>query len=364
MILLYILVLVVVLNSAYLILFSKFLKHTPKYQESGQIPPVSLIVCAKNESENLSEHIPCWLDQDHPDFEIILINDASSDSTLEVMESLAKEQPKIKIVDVISNEAFWGSKKYALTLGIKRAKNQHMIFTDADCKPMSRSWLRKISSKFTSDQEIVLGFGAYQKKKGLLNKIIRFDTAMTALQYFSYALAGIPYMGVGRNLGYTQKLFYENRGFMQHMDIQSGDDDLFINQASNKWNTIICIDKEAFTISAPKTSWKQWIKQKRRHISTSIHYRFKHKFLLATFYALNLLFWILAIISLIMIDWRFPLALILFRVLIFWIIYGKAFMKMDQKDLLYYIPILEIFLILSQLSIFITNSSSKPVAWK
>jgi glycosyltransferase involved in cell wall biosynthesis len=364
MILLYILAGIVVLNCAYLILYSKFVTYTQKDHEPEVIHPVSLIVCAKNEANNLNDHIPYWLNQDHPDYEIILINDASSDNTLDTMESFAKKDPKINIVDVENNEAFWGNKKYALTLGIKKAKFQHMIFTDADCKPTSRSWLRRISSNFSSNKDIVLGFGAYQRRSGLLNKIIRYETVLTAIQYFSYALVGMPYMGVGRNLGYTQKVFYDNRGFMQHMDVRSGDDDLFINQASNNKNTSICVDKDSFTISKPKISWKHWLNQKRRHITTAKHYKFKHQFLLALFYSLNLLFWGFAVTSLIMIDWQVPLALILLRILLFWILFGKVFIKLDQKDLIYYFPFLEIFLLLLQLSIFITNSSSKPIAWK
>jgi glycosyltransferase involved in cell wall biosynthesis len=364
MILLYLLAGIVVLNCAYLILFSKFVTYTQKDRVSEDIPPISLIVCAKNEADHLTEHIPYWLDQDHPNYEIILINDASSDNSLDIIEAYAKTYTQIKIVDVENNEAFWGNKKYALTLGIKKAKHQHMIFTDADCKPASRSWLRKVASNFISEKEIVLGFGSYQYRPGLLNKIIRYETVMTAVQYFSYALAGSPYMGVGRNLGYTQKVFYDNRGFMGHMEIRSGDDDLFVNQAADKTNTAICVDKNSFTISKPKTSWKQWFNQKRRHITTSKHYKFKHKFLLASFYSLNILFWIVAVTSLIMIDWRIPLILILFRVLLFWILFGKAFIKLDQKDLIFFYPFLEIFLLLLQLSIFISNRSSKPIAWK
>ncbi len=364
MILLYLLAGIVVLNGAFLILFSKFVTHTPKVQQGDVNHPISLIVCAKNEAEHLTEHIPYWLDQDHPQYEIILINDASSDTTLDIMEAYATTYPQIKIVDVENNEAFWGNKKYALTLGIKKASHQHMIFTDADCKPASRSWLRQIASEFSKEKEIVLGFGSYQKRSGWLNKIIRYETVMTAVQYFSFALAGMPYMGVGRNLGYTQKVFYDNRGFMLHMDIRSGDDDLFVNQASNNTNTTICVDQDSFTISTPKTSWKQWLDQKRRHITTAKHYKFKHKFLLGLFYTLNLLFWIVAITSLILIDWKIPLALILFRVILYWFLFGKAFSKLDQKDLIYYFPILEIFLLLLQLSIFISNSSSKPIVWK
>lgn len=355
---------IVVLNCAYLLLFSRFSYFPLKEEQLMEPEPVSLIICAKNEEGHLKEFIPYWLNQDHPNYQIILINDASIDDSLAVMESFAEMDSRIRIVDVKNIEAFWGSKKYALTLGIKKASFQHLIFTDADCKPASTKWLREVSNHFSSKKQIVLGFGSYKRISGWLNKIIRFETSVTAIQYFSYAIAGIPYMGVGRNLGYTQKLFYDNRGFMNHMDIPSGDDDLFINQAADKENTAICISKSSFTISNPKTSWKEWFHQKKRHISTAKHYRFKHKFLLGLYYVTTALFWIMTICLLLLIDWKIPILLISIRLTFYWIIIGKALLKLDQKDLIFLIPILDIFLVFLQLSIFISNRISKPTKWK
>ena len=252
MALLYIFAIVVLINCVFYFLFSIFLFSNSSPTEKSEFFPLSLIVCAKNEAENLKTHIPFWLDQEYPDFEIILINDASTDNSLEIMETFAKKHSCIKIVDVENNEAFWGSKKYALTLGIKKAINERMVFTDADCKPVSSNWLKEMSSKFTKEKQLVLGFGSYQKSSGLLNKIIRFETLLTAIQYFSYAKAGIPYMGVGRNLGYTKKLFFDANGFSSHIKIPSGDDDLFVNQVATKKNTALCFSKDSFTNSIQK----------------------------------------------------------------------------------------------------------------
>jgi len=364
MVLLYIFGFVVLINCFYYLLFSKFsfLKNPKK--SKGELFPVSLIICAKNETENLKSHIPLWLEQEYPDFEIILINDASYDDTLEVMESFAEDNFRIKIVDVENNEAFWGSKKYALTLGIKKASNPRLIFTDADCKPSSKKWLQEMASQLKNDKQLVLGFGGYQKKSGLLNRLIRFETLMTALQYFSYAKAGMPYMGVGRNLGYTSKLFFDTNGFMSHMDIPSGDDDLFVNQVATKKNTTICFSEESFTYSVPKKSWKDWFLQKKRHISTAKHYKFQHKFLLGLYYTSQLLFWMLSVVTLLVLDWKIPVIIIVFRFLIQFIIIGKAASKLKQKDLIYLLPFWELFLVLTQLSIFISNSASKPTKWK
>jgi len=345
-------------------LFSVFLFSNSSTKEKSESFPVSLIICAKNEAKNLKTHIPFWLDQEYPDFEIILINDASSDHSLEVMESFAKKHSCIKIVDVENNEAFWGSKKYALTLGIKKAKHERMIFTDADCKPASNKWLEEMTANFTKEKQLVLGFGGYQKKSGLLNKLIRFETLLTAIQYFSYAKAGIPYMGVGRNLGYTRKLFFDTNGFTSHIKIPSGDDDLFVNQVATKKNTALCFSKDSFTKSIPKKTWKGWFLQKKRHLTTAKHYQFKHKFLLGLYASSQVLFWVLAIISIIFLDWKLPLILIGFRFIIHYLIIGSAAKKLEQKDLILLLPFWELFLLFIQMSIFISNTISKPTSWK
>ena len=364
MVLLYFFAFVVLINCCYFLLFSKFsispLSSTIKKEKQ----PISLIICAKNEADNLKENIPLWLDQDYPNFEIILINDASYDDTLEVMELFEKKKSNITIVNVENNEAFWGSKKYALTLGIKKAKYQRMIFSDADCQPASNNWLQEMASHFTEKHQLVLGYGAYKKLPGFLNKLIRYETLMTAIQYFSYAKAGIPYMGVGRNIGYTSKIYYDNSGFVSHMDIKSGDDDLFVNQVATKSNTSTCYSKESFTYSNPKLTWKDWVHQKKRHISTAKFYKLKHRFLLGSYFIFQGFFWVLSILTLILLDWKIPLVLIILRFLIQFIILYKSTKKLDEKDLIYWFPFLEVILIIFQFSIFISNSSSKPTSWK
>ena len=355
---------VALINCAYYFLFTKFsFLKTPK-KVSIETFPLSVIVCAKNEGKNLRNHIPFWLNQQYPNFELILINDASIDDTLEVMEEFAATDSRIQIVNVKNIEAFWGNKKYALTLGIKRAKYNHLILTDADCYPASQEWLSMMASNFTDEKQLVLGYGAYEKQAGILNKLIRFETLMTAVQYFSYAKAGSPYMAVGRNLGYTASLYYENKGFMSHIKVPSGDDDLFVNEAATSKNTAICIAPEAFTYSYPKKSSKSWQVQKTRHYSTARLYKPKHRIFLAVYYIFNLLFWILVPLALVTDYWEYGLAILLTRFLVQYIVIGKAAKKLKESDLIPWILFFEIFLVLSQLSIFISNSSEKNSRWK
>jgi hypothetical protein len=282
------------------------------------------------------------------------------------MRSFKDEHNNIKIVEVKTIEAFWGNKKYALTLGIKATSNNFLLFTDADCKPVSKHWISEMSSHFSNTKTIVIGYGAYQKiKNSFLNKLIRFETLLTAIQYFSYTKIGMPYMAVGRNLAYRKETFFNASGFMSHMYIRSGDDDLFINEVANSENTTICFSKESFTESKSKTTFKDWIRQKRRHISTAKYYKPKHKIVLALFYISQILFWILATILLVFLfNWKIILGLIILRFISQYISLVLASKKLNETDLIILFPILEIFLIFTQMVIFMTNLISKPTHWK
>lgn len=349
----------------YLVFFGKFAFLKPIKKRRKNID-ISVIVCAKNEAENLKHFLPSILSQDYPNFEIILINDASYDDTLEVMETFSEKYSNIKIVDVKNTEAFWGNKKYALTLGIKASKYDYLLFTDADCKPVSKNWIKEMSSQFEKEKSIVLGYGSYSKiKKSFLNKLIRFETLITAIHYFSFANQGLPYMGVGRNLAYKKEEFFKANGFISHIKVRSGDDDLFINQIASNTNTAICFSNESFTESVPETTLKDWFNQKRRHISTAKYYKLKHQVLLASLYVTNLSFWFLAFILLVTLyNWHIVVALFMLKILLQYVVIGVSSKKLNEKDLLPLIPFLEILLITFQFAIFINNLVSKPNHWK
>lgn len=340
--------------------FAKAQKITPKKI------PISVIICAKNEEENVINFIPLLAEQNYPDFEIVLIDDASNDNTLAIFEGFEKQYPNIRLVKVQNNEAFWGNKKYALTLGIKAAKKEYLLFTDADCYPTSKEWITAMSSQFTMQKTIVLGYGKYEKiANSFLNKIIRFETLLTAIQYFSWTKMGHPYMGVGRNLAYKKEEFFNVNGFIEHMKVRSGDDDLFVNQAANARNTTIAFMPESFTYSKPKTTYKDWIIQKRRHIATANYYKKFDKFQLGIFYCSQLFFVLLAITLLaFQFQWMIVLSLFCLRYITAWIVIGFSAGKLKEKDVVYWYPIIELVLIFTQINIFITNTFSKPVHWK
>ena len=355
---------IVIQSFYYLIIFSKFSFYKNPIAAS-QKPPISVIVCAKNEEENVQKFIPLLLKQDYPIFEVVLIDDASRDETLEVFEALEKNYANIKLVKVENNEAFWGNKKFALTLGIKAAKYDNLLFIDADCYPKSTQWINEMASHFTDDKTIVLGYGAYEKSNSFLNKIIRFETLLTATQYFSWAKFGKPYMGVGRNLAYNRQEFFKTNGFVDHIKIRSGDDDLFINQAADAKNISTCYSSKSFTISNPKTRFREWINQKRRHVATANYYKTFDKMQLSLFYFSQMAFVLLSVFLVIAnYQWIIILSLIIFRYLFAWIVLGFSAAKLRETDVMFWFPVIEIVLIFTQFYIFIINIFSKPVHWK
>ena len=211
----------------------------------------------------------------------------------------------------------------------------------------------------------MLGYGSYKRQKGsVINAVIRFETLLTAIQYFSYARLGMPYMGVGRNLAYHRDVFFENSGYMKHMDIMSGDDDLFINSVATKSNVAILDHPESITVSIPKKTWRDWIAQKRRHVSTASHYKPIHQVVLGVFYVSQLLFVVLSVLLLsFRFKWEIVLALILLRFGFSTFTYAKSASKLNEQGITLLLPVLEVILIISQFFIFIANFISKPKHW-
>ncbi|MDQ7949403.1 MAG: glycosyltransferase, partial [Pedobacter sp.] len=253
--------------------------------------PISVIICARNEAENLGKYLPQVLAQEYPKFEVIVVNDRSWDGTDELLKEFAVQYPHLKIVTVADGNKFMAGKKFAVTMGIKAASYDWLVFTDADCEPASAQWLMGMQQPEDPSIAIVLGYSPYFKKNGLLNCLIRFETFFTAVNYLSFALKGMPYMGVGRNMAYRKSLFFENKGFAAHMHIPSGDDDLFVNANANAANTMIRFNRTTHVWSEPKTSWLAYLRQKKRHFGAGKLYKPRHQFILSFQIATQFLFY-------------------------------------------------------------------------
>lgn len=326
--------------------------------------PVSIVICARNEADNLLENLPTIFEQNHPDFEVVVVNDCSWDNTGDVLRAFERKYSNFKAVHLEENPRFEGGKKFAATLGIKAAKNELLVFTDADCKPESENWLARLTAGFEPNRSIVLGYGAFEHEPGFLNKLIRFDTFMIGLQYLSFALVGMPYMGVGRNMAYRRSLFFANKGFASHRNIPSGDDDLFINEVIDPQNFALALD-DARTFSVAKKTFSEWWTQKRRHISTGKYYRSMNRTVLGIFYLSVWLYWVCFFPLLFLYphpEW--VIGVFGFRFLLQLLTFKRSMDRLGERDLIWAFPIYEFVLLLIYPMLGVSNMLFKRKKWK
>ncbi len=349
----------------YLAFFSRLAAHNPKKKEVTQTHPVSVIICARDEAENLARNLPGSLVQKYSTtHEVIVVNDNSYDESKYLLEELKKSFRQMQVVELTQEAKMIPGKKFPLSIGIKTAKHEIVLLTDADCIPASEHWIERMQSAYSENTEIVLGYSPYNKQKGWLNKLIRWETFHTALQYLSYALAGLPYMGVGRNLSYKKAVFFRQKGFSSHNNIPGGDDDLFINKVANKKNTAIQIHPESFTISKPVQTFSKWRKQKQRHYTTGKFYRPIHKFLLGTYALSQFLFYPAFVLALLFYSWKISLAIFAGRLIIQTIVFWKTMNRLGEKDLFPFFLLLDIWMFFYYL-IFAKSLVKKPQhTWK
>ena len=337
---------VIALQVLYYLFFFLRLAIYKKPKKTVQVEhPISVVICARDEAHNLANTLPGVLVQAYSTtHEVVLVNDNSEDETKYLLDEFKKSFKNLNPVLLTQGAKMIAGKKFPLSMGIKSAKNETLLLTDADCIPASEHWMRLMQDGYNEGKEIVLGYGAYKKKPGLLNKLIRFETFHTALQYFSYALAGLPYMGVGRNLSYKRELFIKNKGFSSINQIPSGDDDLFINQVANRRNTAIVIDHDAHTLSEPKITFKDWMTQKYRHYTTSKFYKKKHVFLLGLYSLSQFLVYPSLILALVFTKAYFLLiGLWACRMIVQGLILRGAMKKLNELDLWPWFILLDIW---------------------
>jgi cellulose synthase/poly-beta-1,6-N-acetylglucosamine synthase-like glycosyltransferase len=334
-----------------------------------QLPPVSVIICAKDESDNLRKFLPFVLQQEYPDFEVIVINDGSTDETEILLRDLSLEYPRLRSTFVPVGANNVSTKKLGLTLGIKAAKHDLLLFTDADCMPEDKTWIERMMRNFGRETDFVLGYGAYFNKKGFLNRLITYDTLFNAMQYMGMAIAHKPYMGVGRNLAYRKETFFAQKGFASTLHLTSGDDDLMVNKAANAWNTRVEIAPDSITWSEPKSTFKSWLFQKERHLSVSPYYKSSSKFRLVFEPTTRGLFYLAFILSLVFGGMIIRIAAVVFflaRFIVQLSIINGTSKHFGERKYILTLPILDIFLPLVTLNIHLFGGAArgKSVRWK
>lgn len=256
----------------------QFRRWKPFVPEAPPRASVTVLVCARNEAANLRKHLPLWLAQDYPDFEILVIDDASEDESPELLAGWAARHPRLRVLRI--PEKISAGKKAALELGLRHSGREWVLLTDADCRPAGPEWIRFMLAELKSDTELVLGYGAASAPKTWVGIWYQFETFYTGVQYLGLALAGQPYMGVGRNLLYRRKSALAALGLVAGSDLPGGDDDLLVNRIAKAGNTRVALHSASFTFTEAPPDWPAWLRQKSRHFSTGKYYRWQHRVLL------------------------------------------------------------------------------------
>jgi biofilm PGA synthesis N-glycosyltransferase PgaC len=344
------------------VIFRRFTRYQPLPTSNITLEPVSVVICARNEAVNLQKNLQSILEQDYPCFEVIVVNDDSSDETQAVLDGFSKEYHIL--VKKIQGKRTFG-KKNALTLGIDLTQYNWVLLTDADCIPASNQWIRSMQRARCEDTEIVLGYGPYTQYDKILSHWVQFETLYVAVQYFSAALWKHPYMGVGRNLMYKKALFDKNQGFESHKHLISGDDDLFVNETGNRKNTVICIEPKSYMYSDSPSSWSALYRQKKRHFSSSIHYRLKFKLLLSLLSFSHALFYC-SVLALLFVRQDFYLVAILvtIRTLFVQVVFSSCMTKLQAKMPFYLVFLFDLITPLYYLLFAITLPKKRHVVWK
>ena len=340
-----------------------------RYKPVDELPPpsvpVSVIISARNEARNLTENLPYILQQNYPNYEVVVINDCSSDESDLILLDIQREFAHLKVVTITEHARYKTGKKFALTLGIKAAKHEHLLFTDADCKPATLNWITRMAAGFTGNTALVLGYSPYTRTSNFLNPFIRFETLKTAINYLSAALTGNAYMGIGRNLAYTKTLFFNAKGFASHMHVLSGDDDLFVNQNATADNTAIEIHPDTFIYTDAKTTLSGWFRQKKRHMGVGKLYKNKHRRMLSFDAVSGFLFYVLFILCLVFkFEPLLAIGVIVFRWALQLMVYNKVFKRLDCGDLVWSLPFFDMIYYI-YLNVFgLIGTFIKTTRWK
>ncbi|MCO6358410.1 glycosyltransferase [Roseivirga pacifica] len=334
-----------------------------KMPKSNTQQPVSVIIAARNEAHNLANLLAKLSEQDHPEFEVIVVNDRSFDNTKEILAKAEALYNFLKVITISEKPANWNGKKYALKKAVEAAKYDALLFTDADCLPKSKKWVTEITAGLIEQKQVIIGFSPYAEKPGLLNKFIRFETLFTALNYLGFAALNKPYMGVGRNM-VINKTVYDIKFLNEISDLTGGDDDLMVQKVANRQNTCVVISSDSQTISEPKLTWREFFKQKIRHLGVGKYYRQKDKTVLGFFSFSYVVGWATFILLCFSQTWIFTLVIFGIRSLSFYVIFSQLGRKLKAGVPFWALPALDFCYPCYYLLIGLRALSPKGIEWK
>lgn len=346
----------------YWVFFSRLAFYKPR-KVSGEKPPVSVIVLARNQYNDLQRTLPVLLGQDYPEFEIVVVDDNSDDGSDEMLEKLAEQHANLRVVKLTQSLNWFKGRKFPLSLGIKSANHDVLLLTDIQFQPAGKNWISEMAASYSPNTEIVLGYSTYHTP-AKLNKWLRFMAFYDGLLYLSMALSGLTFKGIGSNLSYRKSLFYRNKGFSSHYVINAGDDELFVNKTAIRNNVRVQISNESLVKSLKPVSVLQWLENEKIRLSIRRYFKFGQRALISIFSISTFLFYLIfALLLLLKIQWPVVVGIFAVRLITQMIIFGLAQKKLSEKRLLLLSPLFEILLVLVDLFIWIRLLFSKKSTW-
>ncbi|MPL66710.1 hypothetical protein SDC9_12397 [bioreactor metagenome] len=312
-------------------------------EKQKYIPSVSVVMCVKDDAYNLEKKLPIILEQEYPNFEVVVVNDASKDETEYVLRVLQEIYPNLNVVNLYNNVNGFLGKKYPLSLGIKSAKNEIILLTESDTMPLNYNWITTMVKGFRQKKDIVLGFTNFEQKPTFLNTLMQYENLTSAMNYLGNAMLNNPYMGQGRNMAYKREFFFETGGFISQYNISVGEDDLFINKNANSKNTAVVLNRDSINLASPKEKREEWVIQKKKHFKSMSHFKLKDKIISTLMPFATLLIYVSVALSILFqFPWQYAILPLVLKYTFQIIVYYKSSKTLATKQVAFLSPLLEV----------------------
>lgn len=222
----------------------------------------------------MNERLPIFLSQTHKLYQVVVV-DVTGDPEIAEQLNLMKLGwgEKLSSTRIHADKTLRISTKMALNVGIKAARYDNVVFSLPECSPRSERWAEMMARGFAGGHDVVLGYASIVPERGLASKLIRCANMALSTRWLSFAVRHKAYRGTLCNLGITKKMYFGARGF-NYLNLNMGEDDLFVMALANRHNTVATMGGSA-TINQKTWGGLSWWLPRR--VKLSYPYRFYPK---------------------------------------------------------------------------------------
>jgi glycosyltransferase involved in cell wall biosynthesis len=353
------------------------LKPEKHYSDLSDQRPISVVIATRNEHDQVRQNLPFFLDQNYANFEVVVVIDDSDKDLVYIMNEFEKRYSNLKIVSFDWARNFFVSRKFAESVGIKSATHDRILLSHISTRPASPEWISQMSNTLSDNKKIVIGYYTLASKTSLLNAFVRFDTFFYTLRYLRAAISGNPFTADSRNLAFDRSLFHETKTVARFYNVNTGDEDMFVNKAATADNTTIEIHPNAFVKGQEAINFGDWFSKKIRHrvllrefkaanrLGLAIHDWFMALFYLVLFAIFGCSF--LPTTSIFDVPLELLMiagGIVLLKLLAQWIVFKRIMSRFKERGFLLLIPVFDLMkLILLPVLLFV-GLFTKRITWK